>query len=585
MSSSPLVLFVFAGASLKYGAVASMDDTQDPLIDRLAAVNLFLALFNMIPAFPMDGGRVLRALLATQARLRARDRDRGLDRQGTAFLLGFIGLFYNPILIFIAIFVYLAASSEAHMVALRAVSRGVPVSAATMTQIATLTPEAHIDEAVQTLLRTSQNEFPVVDAAGKPVGVARTLRHHPRAQELGPDARVREAMNATLPMIDKRRPLEEALKLLQDKSAPAVAVIESDGRLVGLITAETLGELMMVREAMPDGMRAGPKDGPRTALGAGRRERDSMHEPGQKLMRKHRLRTLLGAKTAAREVANRYPVEEDFEHRIRVMLRYRWLVLVSATLLIIGLSAASFYFLSQPARLRIAVGPAGSDDLRLIQFLADKIREGPRAGPAADHRHGEFGAKRRHARKRLRRSRGRAPRSGLPEKRTGGRGPAQELRRAVRAGRTARRRDPGQNQETKAGAHREDRGSRGKTHRRGRTFASQCRIAESDPRAIRQFRSTRFRSSTCPQPTSRTAIRTEKPDAILTIGPLRQQDHNGRASTATVAITPNRKPPIFLPIGSSEAIAERFPAYESSRNRQRRVRRLAVAAGRKTSRP
>ena len=64
---------------------------------------------------------------------------------------------------------------------------------------------------------------------------------------------------------------------------------------------------------------------------------------------------------------------QDFEHRIRVMLRYRWLVLISATLLIIGLSAASFYFLSQPARLRIAVGPAGSDDSRLIQFLGTKF--------------------------------------------------------------------------------------------------------------------------------------------------------------------------------------------------------------------
>ncbi len=113
----------------------------------------------MIPAFPMDGGRVLRALLATRLGFVRATEIAASIGQGTAFLLGFIGLFYNPLLIFIAIFVYLAASSEAHMVALRAVSRGMPVSAATMTQIASLAPEAHIDEAVQTLLPPARTNF------------------------------------------------------------------------------------------------------------------------------------------------------------------------------------------------------------------------------------------------------------------------------------------------------------------------------------------------------------------------------------------------------------------------------------------
>ncbi len=74
-------------------------------------------------------------------------------------------------LIFIAIFVYLAASSEAHFVAIRSMAHGVPVSAAMMTQYATLTPQADVEDAVQTLLRTSQSEFPVVDDAGRPVGL------------------------------------------------------------------------------------------------------------------------------------------------------------------------------------------------------------------------------------------------------------------------------------------------------------------------------------------------------------------------------------------------------------------------------
>lgn len=252
-------LIVFAGAALTSGAAAaSLDNTTIPLVNRLAAVNLFLALFNMIPAFPMDGGRVLRALLSAKLGFVRATEIAASIGQGFAFLLGFVGLFYNPILIFIAIFVYLAASSEAHMVALRSVARGVPVSAATMTQIATLTPDAHIDEAVQTLLRTSQSEFPVVDAAHKPVGLLGRGDIIRALKELGPDARVSQAMADSIPVVDRRAPLDEAVRILQEKSAPAVAVVESDGRFVGLITTETMGELMMMRDALPDGVKFGP---------------------------------------------------------------------------------------------------------------------------------------------------------------------------------------------------------------------------------------------------------------------------------------------------------------------------------------
>jgi Zn-dependent protease/CBS domain-containing protein len=253
-----LALILFLGANATNGSAALVDNAQTPLVDRLALVNLFLAIFNMIPAFPMDGGRVLRALLSAKfGFVRATEIAASIG-QGCAFLLGFIGLFYNPILIFIAIFVYLAASSEAHMVALRSVARGMPVSAAAMTQIATLTPEAHIDDAVQTLLQTSQSEFPVIDYAQKPVGLLGRGDIIRALKELGPDARVSQAMSASLPLVDRRRPLEEAVRLLQEKSAPAVAVVDVDGRFFGLITTETMGELLMVRDALPNGFRVGP---------------------------------------------------------------------------------------------------------------------------------------------------------------------------------------------------------------------------------------------------------------------------------------------------------------------------------------
>ena len=110
------------------------------MVDRLAAVNLFLALFNLIPAFPMDGGRILRSLLAIKLGFVRATAIAATIGQWFAFVLGFLGLFGNPILIFIAIFVYLAAAAEAHLAQVRAMSRGVPVSAAMMTQFATLAP-------------------------------------------------------------------------------------------------------------------------------------------------------------------------------------------------------------------------------------------------------------------------------------------------------------------------------------------------------------------------------------------------------------------------------------------------------------
>ena len=253
-----IALVLFAGAELQPSAAAAVDNLKIPIVDRLAAVTLFLALFNLIPAFPMDGGRVLRALLASRfGYVRATEIAAAIG-QFVAFALGFIGLMGNPILIFIAIFVYLAASSEAHMVALRAASRGVPVSHAMVTQFATLSPQAHVDEAVQTLLQTSQGEFPVVDGAGKPIGVLGRADLIRAIKTLGPDARVADAMTPELPTIGHRLCLEDAFKLMQEKSAPAVGVTDASGRLIGLVTSETIAEMMMLQNALPKGAQFGP---------------------------------------------------------------------------------------------------------------------------------------------------------------------------------------------------------------------------------------------------------------------------------------------------------------------------------------
>jgi Zn-dependent protease/CBS domain-containing protein len=252
-----LVLLVFAGADLSATKLAAVESSQVSMIDRLASVNLFLAVFNLIPAFPMDGGRILRSLLAIRLGFTRATAIAATIGQWFAFLLGFLGLFGNPILIFIAIFVYLAASGEAHVAAVRAMSRGVPVTAAMMTQYAALAPDNSLNDAIEALLRTSQNEFPVVEN-GRLAGVLTRSDMIKALKDRGPDARVADSMTGDIPTISNRGCLDEAFRLLQEKSVPAVGVVTADGRLTGLITSETIGEMLMVQEAMPQGVRFGP---------------------------------------------------------------------------------------------------------------------------------------------------------------------------------------------------------------------------------------------------------------------------------------------------------------------------------------
>lgn len=252
------VLVAVAGAHFDPRQIASIETANMGLVQRLAVVNVFLALFNLIPAFPMDGGRVLRALLATRfGYIRATEIAASVG-QGVAFLLGFIGLFGNPLLIFIAVFVYLAAAAEAHLVAIRAISQGVPVTAAMMTEFAALTPDEHIDAAVETLLRTSQTEFPVVDAAGRPVGLLARNDLIRALKERGPNATVADTMTGAMPTLGHRHCLDEAFGLLREKSAPAVGIVDASQRLIGLVTSATIGEMLMVHRAMPAGFRFGP---------------------------------------------------------------------------------------------------------------------------------------------------------------------------------------------------------------------------------------------------------------------------------------------------------------------------------------
>src|SRR4029077_16401495 len=129
------------------------------------AANIFLVVFNLIPAFPMDGGRVLRALLAMRLGRAEATRSAGRMGQGAAFLFALAGLFANPMLIVIGLFIYLAATAEARHVAFDDANHDLPVGAAMVRAFEALSPSATLDDAVELMLRTSQHEFPVVDGS------------------------------------------------------------------------------------------------------------------------------------------------------------------------------------------------------------------------------------------------------------------------------------------------------------------------------------------------------------------------------------------------------------------------------------
>ena len=112
-------LFLLLGAGVGLGGIKSLGDPGTALLARLAAVNIFLVVFNLIPAFPMDGGRVLRAVLALRMGFLPATRNAARVGRALAIVFGIYGLFSSPMLVFIAVFVYLAAGKELAAVELR----------------------------------------------------------------------------------------------------------------------------------------------------------------------------------------------------------------------------------------------------------------------------------------------------------------------------------------------------------------------------------------------------------------------------------------------------------------------------------
>jgi stage IV sporulation protein FB len=241
------LLVLLTPARLSFGAELLPAGAPVAMLSRLATVNIWLVLFNLIPAFPMDGGRVLRALISMRMPYARATRIAAGIGQGFAFLLGFLGLFGNPWLLFIALFLYLGASQEAAVAGLKDMSEWLSVSDAMVTDFNTLSPDSTVADAVDAVLRTSQHEFPVVDRVGRLRGMLTRDDILRALQTRGPDTLVENVMQRDIPLVEQNASLEDAFESMQEADSPALPVVDSHQRLVGILTVENVGELMMIR--------------------------------------------------------------------------------------------------------------------------------------------------------------------------------------------------------------------------------------------------------------------------------------------------------------------------------------------------
>ena len=232
----------------EFGPLHSLPTRGDFLV-QLMYVNGLLVVFNLIPAFPMEGGRVLRAVLAHfSGDYVAATQTAASVGQALSIMFGFLGLFGNPMLMFIALFVFLGAQEESQAVQMRAALKGVPVRTAMMTRFRALKPDDTLETAVQELLAGAQQDFPVV-VEGAVVGLLLRGDVMRALAEEGVQQRVGDVMRSDCATVEDTEWLASTFQRMRESNCASLPVVRA-GQLVGMVTLENVGELLMVDSAL-----------------------------------------------------------------------------------------------------------------------------------------------------------------------------------------------------------------------------------------------------------------------------------------------------------------------------------------------
>jgi Zn-dependent protease/predicted transcriptional regulator len=263
--AGPAVNVVIAAVLIALGAVleatslampADLGDTMrsaewSGLLAYLTLANIGLVVFNAIPAFPLDGGRVLRALLALRTDYRRATRIAVSIGQGLALLFGLTGFATGDFfLIVIAIFVWFGASAEGQQVEVDNVFGSATVGQTMIMHPQVLAATDPLSRAVELTLGTAQADFPVVEPGGRIVGLL-TLDDLLLGLRDQPAATVGEAMRREFPVTQSEEFVTAAQKQMGEGRVRALPVVRPDGRLAGLLTAADIGEAFRLLTARP----------------------------------------------------------------------------------------------------------------------------------------------------------------------------------------------------------------------------------------------------------------------------------------------------------------------------------------------
>ncbi len=249
---------IFFGLAVLFGGNLSLPtdiisgvDSLGQVFVALGTINIALVVFNMIPAFPMDGGRVLRGLLATRlGAVRATEISSTIG-QGFAILfilVGFLG--QNFLLAIVGFFVFLGASGEAQLVRQREQMRGLTVSdvMGTKHRTETVTPYHNFGQVLDSVIHGYQEDFPVLDEDGNLVGIITRGEIMAAAHSPGRYDTVRDLMKTEFPTISPDADLfTDGNRILQESGLRALPVVK-DGNLVGMLTVDDVGQAALLRD-------------------------------------------------------------------------------------------------------------------------------------------------------------------------------------------------------------------------------------------------------------------------------------------------------------------------------------------------